>query len=169
MLMLRAKACIRATAHIAHTLPSCMHVSPTAAGTASISANHNNVKVSDAVHDNRPIQAKSQASRLPQHIILLACTGLQASDSAALAGFQSLPASSSDQPEKENCSTAGEGDNQQAAPELPSNKRQKRTPKETKPPRPPKSQSEAAAGAQSPPDIAPPPEPTEYAKNRPRR
>lgn len=94
---------------------------------------------------------------------------LQASDSAVLAGFQSLPSLSSDQPEKENCSTAGEGANPQAAAEVPSNKRQKRTPKETKPPRPPKSQSEAAAGAQSPPDIAPPPEPTEYAKNRPRR
>ncbi|KAL0041515.1 hypothetical protein WJX79_005896 [Trebouxia sp. C0005] len=94
---------------------------------------------------------------------------LQASDSAALAGFQSLPASASDQPEKENCSTVGEGDNQQAAAELPSNKRQKQTPKETKPPRPPKSQSEAAASTQSPPDIGPPPEPTEYAKNRPRR
>jgi len=100
---------------------------------------------------------------------LFACAGLQASDSAALAGFQSLPASSSDQPEKENCSIAGEGDDQQAAAELPCNKRQKRTPKEIKSPRPPKSQSEAAAGAYSPPDIRPPPEPTEYAKNRPRR
>ena len=100
---------------------------------------------------------------------MLACAGLQASDSAALAGFQTLPASSSDQPETENCSTAGEGENQQAAAEVPSNKRQKRTPKESKPPRPPKAQSEAAVGAQSPPDIALPPEPTEYAKNRPRR
>lgn len=35
--MPRAKACIRAAAHTAHTLPGCTQVSPTAAGTASIS------------------------------------------------------------------------------------------------------------------------------------
>ncbi len=42
-----------------------MHVSPTAAGTASITENFNNVQVNVAIHDNRPIQAKSQASGLP--------------------------------------------------------------------------------------------------------
>ncbi len=98
--------------------------------------------------------------------------GLQANDSAALAGFQHTPAAAAaDQPEKENCSTAQEGDNQQAAADMPCNKRQKLTPKEAKPAKQPKSQpdSATAASAESPPDLGPPPEPTEYAKNRPRR
>ena len=99
--------------------------------------------------------------------------GLQASDSAALVGFQPVPATS-DQPEKENCSTAGEGnhDSQQAAAaQVPSNKRQKRTPNEVKPPKQPmpKTDKTTAAAAQTPSDLGPPPEPTEYAKNRPRR
>lgn len=94
--------------------------------------------------------------------------GLQASGSTTLAGLQQT-ASPSDQPEKENCSTSCEGDNQQAPPP---NKRQKREPKDPKPPKQPKTQPEvaaAAADAGSPSDLGPPPEPTEYAKNRPRR
>jgi hypothetical protein len=167
MLILRAEACIRATAHTAHTLPACTQVSPTAAGTASIGEKETMSKSVMLFMTSGNSRMPGKRTAMTHH--LFACSGLQASNSAALAGFQSLPASSSDQPEKENCSIAGEGDDQQAAAELPCNKRQKRTPKEIKSPRPPKSQSEAAAGAYSPPDIRPPPEPTEYAKNRPRR
>lgn len=97
---------------------------------------------------------------------------MQASGTAALAGLQQVTSSTdqpvSDQPEKENCSTTGGGGDQQAAPP---NKRQKREPKDPKPAKQAKAQPEgpAAAAAQSPPDLRPPPEPTEYAKNRPRR
>ena len=171
MIILRAEACIRATAHTAHTLPACTQVSPIAAGTASIGEKETMSKsvMLFMITGQSTNSGKKPGKWTATTHHLFACAGLQASNSAALAGFQSLPASSSDQPEKENCSIAGEGDDQQAAAELPCNKRQKRTPKEIKSPRPPKSQSEAAAGAYSPPDIRPPPEPTEYAKNRPRR
>lgn len=46
------------------------------------------------------------------------------------------------------------------------NKRQKREPVEPKPPKP---QPEHVTSLQASPDLGPPPEPTEYVKNRPRR
>lgn len=54
------------------------------------------------------------------------------------------------------------GETSQAAPALP-NKKQKREPKEAKQPKPQPEQRQA------PPELGPPPEPTEYVKNRPRR
>lgn len=57
------------------------------------------------------------------------------------------------------------GSDAQAAPILP-NKKQKREPSEPKPPKP---QPEQTTSHQASPDLGPPPEPTDYVKNRPRR
>ena len=63
----------------------------------------------------------------------------------------------------ENSSCTGKDD--QAAPIMP-NKKQKREAKEAKPPR---ALPEPSTSHQGSPDLGPPPEPTEYVKNRPRR
>ena len=62
-----------------------------------------------------------------------------------------------------HCLAGGEAP--QGAPAVP-NKRQKREAKEAKQPKP---QRDQASQPQAPPELGPPPEPTEYVKNRPRR
>lgn len=129
-------------------------------------------KVAESGHgytlSGKPLDPTSSAARaygLKPEIL----ERLQASGTAALAGLQQTTASPC-QAEKENCSAPCEGGDQQAAAP---NKRQKREPKDPKLPKQPKAQTQpegsAATGAQSPLDLRPPPEPTEYAKNRPRR
>ena len=109
-------------------------------------------------------------SQMHLALLTMACSAaLQASGSAALAGFCAVPAGT-DQPEKENCNAASGGANQQAAAaQVPPNKRQKRTPADAKAQKPVSQPAATAHDVHNSPDLAPPPEPTEYAKNRPRR